>query len=186
MKQRVLFLSLFLWSFSSIADDTVLKLYRPYGEATEQLIPRVMQTISGQCTSQSQLIVREDAWRCEANGKVYDPCFVKAGENRKEALCLQSPWEANGVQLLSNTSLNNEENATLDMSQTYPWGLELTNGERCLAIHSNEFYDAMPIRYRCTNDNVLVGHLQRCKSAWSMLEKTSQGVVTVEVAKAWF
>lgn len=186
MKQRVLLLLLLFCSFCIEADDTVLKLYRPYGDVMDKEVPKVAQTVSGHCLSQSRLIIREDAWRCEAEGKTYDPCFVKAGDNRTEALCPQSPWADDGIQITLSSPLNNEQNEALDMSQTYPWGMELANGERCLAIHSTELYDEMPVRYRCTNKNFLVGHLQRCDTVWSMLEKTPQGVVTVEVAKAWF
>jgi hypothetical protein len=186
MTQRVLFLLLVSCSFWAEASDTVLKLYRPYGEVTEQIAPIVKQTLSGHCLTQSRLILREDAWRCEAEGKIYDPCFVKAGNNRTEALCPQSPWVGDSVQIMVPTPLNNELHQTLDMSQAYPWGIELSNGERCLAIHSVKLYDEMLVRYRCANQNLLVGHLQRCKNIWSMLEKTPQGVVTVELTRAWF
>ena len=184
--QQVLFLLLFLCSFLAEANDTVLKLYRPYGDVIDQVAPQIKSTLSGHCLTQSQLILREDAWRCEAKGTTYDPCFVKAGNNRTQALCPQSPWVGDSVQIKVGAPLNNAQHQTLDMSQAYPWAIELSNGERCLAIHSTELYDEMPIRYRCTKENLLVGHLQRCKSVWSMLEKTPQGVVTVELVRAWF
>ncbi|MGM9453790.1 hypothetical protein ACTAZI_10680 [Legionella bozemanae] len=186
MLRIVLCISLFFGSFMAAANDTILKLYRPYGDATEQVTPQVKKILKGECYSQSQLIVREDAWRCSAHGKTYDPCFVKSGPNRTEALCPQSPWIGDSVQINVKQPLNNELNETLDMSRAYPWGVELTTGERCKAIHSGKTYDQMPIRYKCNNKNYLVGHLQRCKTVWSILEKTPQGVVTVELSKAWF
>ena len=186
MTQRVLFILLFCSSFFAGADDTVLKLYRPYGDAIGQTAPAVKKTVSGHCLSQSRLIIREDAWRCEVEGKTYDPCFVKAGEKRTEALCPQSPWVGDSVQIKVPTPLNNEQNKSLDMSRTYPWAVELSNGERCMAMDTTQLFDQMPIRYRCTNKNHLFGHLQRCKNVWSMLEKTADGVVTVELVKAWF
>jgi hypothetical protein len=186
MEQRVLFALLFCCSTLAQAEDTVLKLYRPYGEATGQVMPIVKHTLAGHCLSQSRIIVREDAWRCEAGGRTFDPCFVKAGTNRKEALCPQSPWVGDSVQINVSLPLDNAQNETLDMSRTYPWGIELSNGERCLAVYSTEVYEEMPIRYRCTNENLLLGYLQRCKTTWSMLEKTPQGVVTSELKKAWF
>lgn len=186
MVQRVLFLLLFSNSFLLAAADTVLKLYRPYGEVTNQVMPEIKNRLTGYCQTQSQLILREDAWRCEADGTIYDPCFVKAGPNRTEALCPRSPWDGKSVQIKVKIPLNNKSHQTLDMSRAYPWGIELANGEQCLAIDSSELYDEMPIRYRCTNENLLVGHLQRCKNVWSMLEKTPQGIVTQNVTKAWF
>lgn len=186
MLQKVLYLFLFFCSFEVAANDTILKLYRPYGDVENQAVPQVKNTFRGECYSQSRLIVREDAWRCRANGKTYDPCFVKSGPNRTEAVCPQSPWVGDSVKIMVKQPLNNEQNKTLDMSRTYPWAVELTNGERCQAINPGKIYDKMPVRYKCGNKNYLVGHLQRCKTVWSTLEKTPAGVVTVELSKAWF
>lgn len=184
MAQRVLVLMLFFYSLFAAANDTVLKLYRPFGEVVEQVAPVVKTRMVGECDTQSQLILREDAWRCLAKGRVFDPCFVKAGA--RQAICPQSPWAADSVQIDMNDSLNNEHHIPLDMSRAYPWAVELVNGEQCQAVSSSEVYDAMPVRYRCGNSNMLIGYLQRCKTTWSMLEKTPKGVVTVEFRKVWF
>ncbi|MFT4060585.1 MAG: hypothetical protein QM652_13705 [Legionella sp.] len=186
MPQKVLFLLLWCCSFVVAANGTLLKLYRPYGDVIEQAAPVIKKTVQGHCLGQSRLIVREDAWRCEADGTIYDPCFVKTGNKRTEALCPHSPWVGDSVLIKMSSPINNEQNKTLDMSRAYPWGIELTTGERCLAIHLEEFYEQMPIRYRCANHNVLFGYLQRCKNVWSMLEKTPEGVVTVKLTKVWF
>ena len=184
--RKLLYLFLFSCSFGIVAKDTLLKLYRPYGDVENQAPLQVKNTFRGECYLQSRLIVREDAWRCIANGKTYDPCFVKSGPNRTTALCPQSPWIGNSVQIRVKQPFDNEQNKTLDMSRTYPWAIELTNGEYCQALDSGEIYDQMPVRYKCGKKNYLVGHLQRCKTVWSMLEKTPTGVVTVELSKAWF
>ena len=186
MVQRVLLALIFFYSFLATADDTVLKLYRPFGEVINQMPSVVKSKVTGQCYAQSQLIVREDAWRCMGEGKYFDPCFVKAGSKKLEAVCPLSPWVGDSVQINVSVPLNNDQHITLDMSRTYPWAIELVNGERCLAIATSEVYDSMPVRYRCHHQNVLIGYLQRCKSLWSMLEKTSEGVRTVDLAKAWF
>lgn len=186
MLRKILYLFLFIYSFDVVANDTILKLYRPYGDVENQIAPQVKKTFRGECYSQSRLIVREDAWFCMAGGKTYDPCFVKAGPNRTTALCPQSPWVADSVQIMVKLPLNNEQNKALDMSRTYPWAIELTNGEHCQAVNSGKVYDKMPVRYKCGKKNYLVGYLQRCKAVWSILEKTPSGVVTVEISKAWF
>lgn len=186
MLQKVL---LVLLSFSTLlasAGDTVLKLYRPFGEVIEQIAPVVKNKLTGECYTQSKLIVREDAWRCQADGAVYDPCFVKQGGKSNEVVCPQSPWVSDSIKIEISMPLNNENHIPLDMSRAFPWAIELANGEHCQAIETNEIYDAMPVRYRCSNQNVLIGYLQRCKTVWSMLEKTPQGVVTVDFSKAWF
>ncbi|MDP3269506.1 MAG: hypothetical protein Q8M40_10750 [Legionella sp.] len=184
--QRVLLILLYFLSLEAIAGDTELRLYRPYGEVSEQSVPVVLSKIKGQCDSQSRLMVREDAWRCEANGVTYDPCFVKTGGSQIEAICPQSPWSGDSISISVNLPFNNEHHKPLDMSRTFPWAVELTNGEQCKAVDTDEVFDSMPVRYRCNSKNLLVGHLQRCKSVWSMLEKTPEGVITVELNKAWF
>lgn len=186
MMQKALYLLLFFSSLSMAANDTVLKLFRPFGDFINQAVPQVKKVVAGTCDAQSQLIIREDAWRCEAEGKIYDPCFVKSGQNRTEALCPESPWIGDSVQILVKEPLDNEQNKTLDMSRTYPWAIELTNGEHCQAISSDVLYDQMPVRYKCSAKNYLVGHLQRCNAVWSILEKTPKGIVTVKLSKAWF
>jgi hypothetical protein len=186
MLRNVFFVLLFLSSFELVADDTILKLYRPYGDVTDQVVPQVKATLSGACYSQSKLIVREDAWRCMVGDKTYDPCFVKSGPNRTEAVCPQSPWIGDSVQIMVKDPLDNEQNKQLDMSRTYPWAIELTNGERCQAIKSNKIYENMPVRYKCNSKRYLIGYLQRCKNVWSMVEKTPDGVTTVQLSKAWF
>jgi len=184
--QRVLLALLYFCSFFAVAGDTVLKLYRPFGESIEQIEPKAKTSSAGQCVGQSQLSIREDAWRCLAEGIVYDPCFVKMSGNQQEVLCPQSPWVSDSVLLVLNTSLSGEHHQRLDMSRSFPWAIELVNGEHCLAVEVNKLYDGMPIRYQCSGSNVLIGYLQRCKPEWSMLEKTSRGVETMRIQRAWF
>lgn len=186
MLQFFLVIFLILFSFSTVAQDTVLKLYRPFGDFIEQAAPSVKKTLSGECYSQSRIILREDAWRCSAEGTIYDPCFVRSGKNKTEALCPQSPWVGDSIQIMVKYPLENEHNKNLDMSRAYPWAIELTNGEYCQGIYTEKRFDNMRIRYQCNNKNYLVGHLQRCKSVWSMLKRTPEGVIEVELKKAWF
>lgn len=184
--QRVWVIILFFCTFLASAADTVLKLYRPFGEVTEQSIPIVKNTVQGSCEGPSQLIVREDAWYCRVGDKVYDPCFAPLTGTKNEVICPQSPWVGDSIAIELAHALNNAHHSTLDMSGTFPWAIELIDGAHCQAIASKEFYDALPVRYLCTNGNVLIGSVQRCKSVWSMLEKTPSGVVTTELSKVWF
>jgi hypothetical protein len=184
MTQRVLLILLIFYSFLVSADDTVLKLYRPFGDGSHAL--KITKQLQGRCDMQSHLILREDAWRCQAQGTTFDPCFTKVGTKQTSVLCPSSPWSTENVQINLASPLNNEEHQVLDMSRTFPWGIELINGDRCQAVEATEHYDSMPIRYHCTSNNSLLGTIQRCNPVWSMLEKTSQGVVTTALRKAWF
>ena len=186
MMQRVLLIVHLFYSFFATAGDTVLKLYRPYGDVVEQSPAVAKMHLAGECFTQSQLIKREDAWRCQAQGAYYDPCFVKIGGKKTTVLCPQSPWIGDSVEITLSAPLNNEHHATLDMSRAWPWAIELASGEQCQAIEPNETYDSMPIRYRCGSEHVLIGYLQRCKSVWSMLEKRADGVKSVDFRRVWF
>ncbi len=185
MKQRVLLILLFFYSFIAAADDTVLKLYRPFGEG-EHNTPVITQQLQGQCDAQSKLILREDAWRCQADGKTFDPCFAKSGPKQTSLLCPSSPWSKDNIQINVTSPLINEEHQALDMSRTFPWAIELVNGDHCQAVELGKDYDSMPIRYHCVSSNVLLGTIQRCNPLWSMLEKTQEGVVTRDLKQAWF
>jgi hypothetical protein len=186
MLHRILGLLLILWVNTTNAADTVLKLYRPYGDVQEQMTPVVTSKLTGQCLTQSKLIVREDAWRCQVEHVIYDPCFVKTSGAKLEVICPQSPWKAESVLIKVQSPLISDMHTPLDMSRALPWGMELANGEFCQAIDTEETFDSMPIRYKCNDKAVLLGHLQRCSPEWTMLEKSDKGVQTVVIRKAWF
>ncbi|ASQ46497.1 hypothetical protein [Legionella clemsonensis] len=170
----------------AFAQDTELKLYRPFGEVVQQAPVVIKEEVTGQCFQQSQRIKREDAWRCIAAGKVYDPCFIKPYGSHTEAVCPPSPWEGRSVKINLSSAVDNSQHTPLDMAETYPWGIELITGEKCQAVDGGGIYDNLPIHYQCDSDTVLLGHLQRCKTAWSILQRTPKGISTVLVARAWF
>lgn len=186
--RRVLMIILTLfYAFPLAAQDTELKLFRPFGQAEQQAPLRIETRLSGECWQQSQRIIREDAWRCQANGRIYDPCFIKQFSNNTEALCPESPWVGESILLHLSTAADPSQQIMLDMSRTYPWGLELADGEHCDAAHQSETVDNLPVRYRCANQTLLIGHLQRCKGEWTILQRDMAGKVsTVTVRKAWF
>lgn len=186
MRRLVVMISTILGSFCLFAQDTELKLYRPFGEAVQQAPVVVKQIVSGQCWQQSQRIKREDAWRCAAADKIYDPCFVKQFGSLQQAVCPQSPWSGESVQINLSSPLDNSQHIELDMSRAFPWAIELTSGEKCQAVDAGEIYDNLPIRYLCNSQAVLLGHIQRCKALWSILQRDKDGVSTAMVAKAWF
>lgn len=166
--------------------DTALFFFRPFAESQHHPALNVQRTLRGLCREQSHAIKREDAWRCYADGKVYDPCFVKQYGSQEEAVCAESPWSEKGIKIALEYPVDNATHKTLDMSRTLPWAIELQNGERCLPHDSDEVIDGLAIRYKCNNEALLIGHLQRCKTTWSMLEHKSGRSNTVEIANAWF
>ena len=172
-----------MFSFSIDAKDTELKLYRPFVEEKKLAI---IQKTSGECWQQSKRIQREDAWRCTVGEKVYDPCFVKPHGSLKTALCPQSPWNSDTVEIDLVSPVDGSQNVTLDMSEAYPWALELTTGEKCQAVDEGEEYDGLPVHYHCDGQTILIGRVQRCTTLWRMLQKNTAGVSTTFIARAWF
>lgn len=186
MRREVVWFCAILWSAPLLAEDTELNLYRPLTEGTKNLPLTVSAKKMGECRIQSQLIKREDAWRCVAEGKIYDPCFVQRFGSHLEAVCPESPWSTQGIQITVATPLDNSKHEALDMSRGYPWAIELSNGEKCQAIETKETYDGLPVRYSCNHESTLIGHVQRCENTWKMLHHASNGVETVQIKKAWF
>lgn len=183
MRREVVWFFTLLWSMSVFAADTEVSLYRPLTDATEQS-PAIIAKKAGQCIEQSKLIKREDAWRCVAENQVYDPCFVQP--YKMEVICPSSPWAHQAIQIKVAFPLDNKQHQPLDMSRTLPWAIELTSGDKCHAVDSNEQYDGLPVRYRCERQSELIGHVQRCEGMWKMLQHAANGVDTAQIARAWF
>lgn len=186
MRREVIGFFAILLTTTLFAEDTELNLYRPLTETTKHVPLLINAKKMGECRQQSQRLKREDAWRCTAEGIVYDPCFVQQYGSHLTAVCPESPWSSKGIQITVASPLDNSQHEILDMSRALPWALELTNGEKCQAIETSEQYDGLPVRYRCNTNTVLIGHVQRCASEWKMLERGSTGVETVQIARAWF
>ena len=168
------------------AKDTELRLYRPLTKTEHHAFATIVEKKFGECWQQSHLNKREDAWRCIAEKVVYDPCFVQRFGSHLNAICIASPWSKKALQITVAEPLDNGQHAMLDMSKTYPWALELTNGETCKAIESTDVFDGLPVRYRCSNHSELIGHVQRCNASWKMLQHSDKGVTTIDISKAWF
>lgn len=183
MLRRVVMIFMIIGSFSVFAEDTELKLYRPFVNEAELVITK---KIAGTCGQQSQRIIREDAWRCEAGGKVYDPCFIKPAGSQSVAFCPESPWVLTGLLVSLSSPADNSQHRALDMSEAYPWAVELTTGEKCQAVEEGQVYDGLQVHYQCNSQSVLIGRVQRCDSKWSILQHSTEGVGTAVLAKAWF
>lgn len=165
------------------ANDSAIHYFRPFIKGS---LPLTIQKISGlgRCTNQSQLIKREDAYQCTLEGTIYDPCFVQPGT--KDVFCIEHPWAHIAWQF---AAVIDESKTTepLDVSRTYPWAMELSSGQHCLATVVDKEIDNMPLRYKCDDNTLLLGHLQRCKPEWSMQARKENGLIgEVQITAAWF
>lgn len=174
-----------LFSSSVWAMETQLEFYKPFGSKEKS-----GKHVRGDCKQPSQRIQRDDAWRCsyKQGAVVVDPCFIKQYSNHKEALCLKAPWgNQSTIYIDLETPVGSPKNpVALDFSRSYPWALELVDGEKCLAVDEGKMYDHMPIRYECEQGGQLFGSFQRCKMPWTVLREREGVAGTVEIRKAWF
>ncbi len=177
---------LFILSFSSLARETLLSLYRPLTKGVNHPYVKITKEVKGTCLNQSALIFRQDAWQCQVEKKQYDPCFETQSLSPSQVVCISSPWATAGSLITTPTPLRHGEHAVLDMSRTYPWAVELSDGVKCMGINDNKVYDGAPIRYRCNDNSFLFGHLQRCATTWKILKHTEGGDGLVSIERAWF
>ena len=183
MRYRYFLILLSIFPATGFSKDTELKLFRPFNGEYHLDIGKV---VKGVCISQSLATKREDAFQCIADKESFDPCFIKEYGSHKEALCLNSPWQNQAIQIEMAEPVDNSQHLALDMSKTYPWALLLTTGEKCTAVVDNESFDGLKIHYRCDNGSFLVGHVQRCAANWSILQKKNADVITAFIERAWF
>ena len=169
------------------SQDTDLRLYRPFNSNPDQVSVQINKTVSGWCWEQSHADNRKDAWRCMVGNKIYDPCFVKSHGEKKQAVCPNSPWQSEAILITVENSLNPATHKSLDMSKDYPWAIELLDGTQCQTlVDSQQTHDNLPVRYHCNNQSFLIGHLQRCKGLWQVLQKQGDSVSTVSIKRAWY
>ncbi len=187
--RKICFLFLLLTlSFSIQAKDTDLNYYRPYNEnIAEQAPVKIYAQKTGHCLQQSKRSIREDAWRCIADEKVYDPCFAKPYGSKKQVICPNAPWDGQSLQINLTEALDNSQHIPLNMSRNhYPWAIVLENNTRCLRVNTDKTYDNLPIRYRCDDKSALFGHIQRCDPRWTMLNVKDKTVTTATIKSVWF
>jgi hypothetical protein len=97
-----------------------------------------------------------NAYRCFAGHVVYDPCWRDDSDAAVPAvLCQERPWDKRVVRLtLGQRGLDPFHDPPLRVASLQPWGVELTTGERCLAVQGSHSTLRTPhgrrvIDYRC-------------------------------------
>jgi hypothetical protein len=109
------------------------------------------------CSAASNAVGDAAAYRCFAGHGVYDPCWAHTSEGRAdEVLCQLKPWESTVYRLRSDGPLPvPDDDGKPD--QSFPWGLELTTGDRCLAAQgSRSLFGERPVDFGCDPGNLEV------------------------------
>lgn len=184
--RKICFFFLFSISLSLQSQDTVLKLYRPFNQISAQAPITILKKIQGQCLHPSEHTSRKDSWRCEADGKIYDPCFSAQAGSPPRMICPNAPETGLSIEILLTSSPDNASHEELDMSRNYPWTIELDHGILCQSMQTQESYDHLPIRYHCNDQSLLIGSIQRCDPQWKMLNLKGHQISTVMIKQVWF
>jgi hypothetical protein len=121
------------------------------------------------CSTGSNAVLDGAAYRCFAGNGVYDPCWAQtAGGRSDEVLCLLRPWDTTVIRLRSDGPLPLPGSSKVDLA--YPFGLELTSGERCVVYQgSRSAFGERPVDYQCDSGKfeVLRG-ISRNKALWKV------------------
>lgn len=144
----------------------------------------ITEVKQGYCTKQSLSDRRFDAWRCESNGQIYDPCFQHGHIKNNVVLCPDSPWSTKAIKMITASKLDNSNHKQLDVSKAMPWAVELTDGTKCINIHSVD--SKSPYKYHCQNQQYLVGNIYRCKAQWEIYRVNNGQHEVVTIKSAWF
>jgi hypothetical protein len=129
----------------------------------------VARTAHGHCAPGSDS-VPGPTYRCFFGNYVVDPCWADnavAGS----LLCMTQPW----AKSLTRIDVDELEGTTepVPTSTSYPWGVELTTGEKCVAFQgAHGEYRRRVIDYGCNNvydhaGRVLLRGMHRSGPLWS-------------------
>jgi hypothetical protein len=186
MKKLVFYVFLFSSGALFAENETQVRLYRPFTEGANLPAMQVSATYDGRCMQQSDILVREDAWRCDTQSQTYDPCFLKPGSKDDSLYCLQTPWSGATVKINSKQTASNDSFRSIDMAKGKPWAVEMQNGKHCIAIEETQMIDNQPLSYLCQGGEYLLGRLQRCKAHWSVLWSNGATIEQRKISEVWF
>lgn len=137
-----------------------------------------------------------NAYRCFAGNYVYDPCWADETPGRAPSvLCQAAPWQHTLIRLKLKAGLAPFLSPARPREIRYPWGVQLTDGERCLAAqgaHGTAF--GKVIEYGCEHSSlVLLGtmdvhhRLGRFETAtYDQVHNTFAHGPSVTVRTAWY
>ena len=116
------------------------------------------QERSGSCWGTSNVLNRDDAWRCiTTDNDIYDPCF-SFPRNSQAVICGTSPLDdSTGFKLNLTESL--PARGTISPGES-AWAFELTDGTKCIFMGgATTTFDGERINYSCSDGRFVLGEL---------------------------
>jgi hypothetical protein len=166
---------------------TQIKIYQAYikpNVLNPNLI--VAQRYQGSCEVKSfSTGGRTDAWRCQSNNIIMDPCF----QDGTTLACLVHPW-SNKVTVIEPKEPLQKALAKQVAVTGLPWALELSNGQRCTFLSGNStIVNQSRVNYTCSGYTYnIIGDVDRTSTPWTVnVYNTENGhIEKVAVHTAWF
>jgi hypothetical protein len=128
---------------------------------------------------------RTDAWRCQSNNIIMDPCF----QDDLTLVCLVSPWSNKVTVIESYDPLPKTSPQHVSITGL-PWALELANGQRCTYLSgTSSVVNQLRVNYTCSDYNYsIIGDIERLSTNWAVnVYNTEKATVEkVAVRTAWF
>ena len=137
------------------------------------------------------------AYRCFSSGGILDPCWIdNADPAQATVLCQEQPWATRIVRLtVPAGGLEPFFGPALPIDRNAPWGVQLSDGERCIAeqgAHDN--FNGRIVDYACGSKygHVLLRTLNRSLPQWTYQSAYFNGASgyaagpTEQVSIAWY
>lgn len=127
----------------------------------------ITRTVRGHCETGSDS-VPGPTYRCFFGNYIEDPCWADV-TNPGSVLCMTQPWSNTAVRIY--TSDLEYSAAPVPRRLGYPWGVELADGERCLAVQgAHDQFRGHVVDYSCGIDyvgRVLLRGMHFTRPNWS-------------------
>ncbi len=172
--RRALLFSAALLVIAAVAGATTqttrITVYRPFTNG--KLSPRlkVVRTAKGHCFSGSVADPRRDAWRCQFENAIADPCFSDPKVPVWVA-CPEdgSPFGTRVVRLALSKSLPKSLGNRGNAGQGNPWAVKLASGKVCTFLTGATFaFRGRRVNYGCDKTTFLAGSPERSGSTWTI------------------
>jgi hypothetical protein len=128
---------------------------------------KIFIDVRGMCEPGSDS-VPGPVYRCfDVGNSVLDPCWADRNQ-AGSVLCMFEPWSQTVVEL--DTKGLPASSQPVPKSLSYPWGVKLANGEKCLAAQgAHDQYRGRVIDYSCGKKFrlVLLGGIDQSQEPWT-------------------
>jgi hypothetical protein len=127
----------------------------------------VFLDVRGKCEPGSDS-VPGPTYRCFAANSILDPCWADRA-HAGSVLCMEQPWSHSVVQLDTGGHLPSDIQP-VPRSLSYPWGVELAGGEKCVAAQgAHDQYRGRVVDYSCDGriHRVLLRGMHQSHEPWS-------------------